>query len=69
MLEKLMKHTKRSTAVLFTLAILMTTAVVAYAVINYITTETQTSAFDKKEYFEMACSEIFSETSKVDHGV
>ena len=56
---------KRFAAILITLAILMTTGVVAYAVINYITTATQTSSFTKKEYFEMECSEIFNESSEV----
>ena len=59
---------KRFATILITLAILMTTGIVAYAVINYITTETQTSSFTKKEYFEMECSEIFAETSEVGPG-
>lgn len=59
---------KRFTAILITLAILMTKGVVAYAVINYITTATQTSVFNKKEYFEMECSEIFAGTSEVGPG-
>ena len=59
---------KRLTTILITLALLMTTTVVAYALISYITTETQTSVFNKKEYFEMECSEIFAETSEVGPG-
>ena len=60
---------KRFATILITLAILMSTGIVAYAVINYITTETQTSVFTKKEYFEMECSEVFAETSEVGPGV
>ena len=56
---------KRLTTILITLALLMTTTVVAYALVTYITTKTQTSSFNKKEYFEMSGSEIFDETSEV----
>ena len=56
---------KRLTTILITLALLMTTTVVAYALVTYITTKTQTSSFTKKEYFEMSGSEIFSESSEV----
>ena len=59
---------KRFATILITLAILMTTGAVAYALVSYITTETQTSVFNKKEYFEMECSEIFAETSEVGPG-
>ena len=59
---------KRLTTILITLALLMTTTVVAYALVTYITTKTQTSSFTKKEYFEMECSEIFSESSEVGLG-
>ena len=56
---------KRLTTIFITLALLMTTTVVAYALVTYITTMTQTSSFTKKEYFEMSGSEIFSESSTV----
>ena len=59
---------KRLTTILITLALLMTTTVVAYALVTYITTKTQTSSFSKKEYFEMSGSEIFSESSAVGPG-
>ena len=59
---------KRLTTILITMALLMTTTVVAYALVTYITSETQTSSFTKKEYFEMECSEIFAETSEVGPG-
>ena len=59
---------KRLTTILITLALLMTTTVVAYALVTYITTITQTSSFTEKEYFEMECSEIFAETSEVGSG-
>lgn len=59
---------KRLTTILITLALLMTTTVVAYALVTYITTKTQTSVFTKKEYFEMSGSEIFSESSAVGPG-
>ena len=58
MLDKLLKHAKYSTVVMFALVIMMTTAVVAYVVNNYITTETQTSVFTKEEYFEKECYEM-----------
>ena len=56
---------KRLSTILITLALLMTTTVVAYALVTYITTMTQSSSFTKKEYFEMSGSEIFSELSEV----
>ena len=59
---------KRLTTILITLALLMTTTVVAYALVTYITTKTQTSSFTKKEYFEMSGSEIFSALSEVGPG-
>ena len=59
---------KRLTTILITLALLMTTTVIAYALVTYITTKTQTSSFSKKEYFEMSGSEIFSESSAVGPG-
>jgi len=59
---------KRLTTILITLALLMTTTVVAYALVTYITTMTQTSSFTKKEYFEMSGSEIFSASSEVGPG-
>ena len=59
---------KRFTTILITLALLMTTTVVAYALVTYITTKTQTSSFTKKEYFEISGSEIFSESSAVGPG-
>ena len=59
---------KRLTTILITLALLMTTTVVAYALVTYITTMTQSSSFTKKEYFEMSGSEIFSESSAVGPG-
>jgi len=59
---------KRLTTILITLALLMTTTVVAYALVTYITTKTQTSSFNKKEYFEMSGSEIFSASSEVGPG-
>lgn len=59
---------KRFATILITLAILMSTGIVAYALVSYITTATQTSSFTKKEYFEMECSEIFSGTSEVGPG-
>ena len=60
---------KHLTTILLTLVILMATAVVAYAVINYITMGTQRSSFTKKEYFEIECSEIFSASYEVGPGV
>ena len=60
---------KRLTTILLMLLILMTTTVVAYALVTYITTKTQTSSFNKKEYFEMSGSEIFSASSEVGPGV
>lgn len=59
---------KYFTTILITLTLLMTTTVVAYALVTYITSETQTSSFTKKEYFEMECSEIFAETSEAGPG-
>jgi len=59
---------KRLTTILLMLLILMTTTVVAYALVTYITTKTQTSSFNKKEYFEMSGSEIFSASSEVGPG-
>jgi len=59
---------KRFSIILITLAFLMTTTVVAYALVTYITTMTQTSSFTKKEYFEMSGSEIFSASSEVGPG-
>lgn len=59
---------KRLSTILITLALLMTTRIVAYALVSYIITATQTSSFTKREYFEMECSEIFAETSEVDPG-
>ena len=59
---------KRLTTILITLALLMTTAVVAFALVTYITTKTQTSFFTKKEYFEMSGSEIFTASSEVGPG-
>ena len=59
---------KRLTTILITLALLMTTTVVAYALVTYITTMTQTSSFTKKEYFEMSGSEIFAASSEVGPG-
>ena len=59
---------KRLTTILIALALLMTTTVVAYALVTYITTMTQTSSFTKKEYFEMSGSEIFSASSEVGPG-
>ena len=59
---------KRLTTLLITLALLMTTTVVAFALVTYITTKTQTSSFTKKEYFEMSGSEIFSALSEVGPG-
>lgn len=59
---------KRLTTLLITLALLMTTTVIAYALVTYITTKTQTSSFTKKEYFEMSGSEIFSASSEVGPG-
>lgn len=56
---------KRFIATILTLAIIVTTAVVAYAIVSYITTATQTSVFTKREYFEMESPEIFSGTSEV----
>ena len=60
---------KSLTTILITLSLLMTTTVVAYALVTYITTKTQTSSFNKKEYFEMSGSEIFSESSAVGPGI
>lgn len=68
MLDEFTKHMKRSTAMLLTLVILMTTGVVAYAVINYITTGTQTSVFTKKEYFEMDGSQFFTAEGDIGPG-
>lgn len=59
---------RRLTTILITLALLMTTTVVAYALVTYITTKTQTSSFIKKEYFEMFGSEIFVKSSEVGPG-
>ena len=59
---------KRLTTLLLTLLILMTTAVVAFALVTYISTKTQTSSFTKKEYFEMSGSEIFAASSEVGPG-
>jgi len=59
---------KHLSIILITLALLMTTTVVAYALVTYITTMTQTSSFTKKEYFEMSGSEIFSASSEVGPG-
>ena len=60
---------KRFATILITLAILMSTGIVAYAVVKFITTETQMLSFTKKEYFEMSGSVIFAETSEVGPGV
>ena len=46
----------------------MTTAVVAYAVINYITTEMQTSVFTKKEYFDISGSQFFTAEGDIGPG-
>jgi len=59
---------KRFATILITLAILMTTGVVAYAVINYIMTETQTSVFTKKEYFEISSSQFFTAEGDIGPG-
>lgn len=59
---------KRLATILITLALLMTTTVVAYALVTYISTKTQTSSFTKKEYFEMSGSEIFAASSEVGPG-
>ena len=59
---------KSLTTILITLALLMTTTVVAYALVTYITTKTQTSSFTKKEYFEMSGSEVFTASSEVGPG-
>ena len=59
---------KRLSIILITLVLLMTTTVVAYALVTYITTITQTSSFTKKEYFEMSGSEIFAASSEVGPG-
>jgi len=56
---------KHLSIILITLALLMTTTVVAYALVTYITTMTQTSSFTKKEYFEMSGSKIFTVSSEV----
>ena len=59
---------KRLTTILITLALLMTTTVVAYAVINYITTETHTSSYTKKEYFEISSSQFFTAEGDIGPG-
>lgn len=59
---------KRSAVTLLTLAIAFATVGVVYAVINYISTETQTSNFTKKTYFEMDGSEFFTESGEIGPG-
>ena len=44
------------------------TGIVAYAVINFISTEMQTSNFIKKEYFDMSGNEFFVEDGEIGIG-
>ena len=59
---------KRSTAILLSLAMMAVTVVVVYAAITFISTETQTSSFIKREYFEMSGSEFFVEDGEIGIG-
>lgn len=60
---------KRFATTLITLAFLMTTAVVAYAItILFFKGETQTSDYSKKTYFEFAGDGFFTESGEVGPG-
>ncbi|MBQ2956086.1 MAG: hypothetical protein IJE08_06465, partial [Clostridia bacterium] len=57
---------KRLTTILITLALLMTTTVVAYAITTlFFKGETQTSDYSKKTYFEFAGDGFFTESGEV----
>ena len=56
---------KRSTAILLSLAMMAVTVVVVYAAFTFISLETQTSSFIKKEYFEMSGNEFFVEDGEI----
>jgi len=56
---------KRSTAILLSLAMMAVTVVVVYAAISFISTETQTSRFIKKEYFKMTGNDFFVEDGEI----
>lgn len=60
---------KRLTTILITLALLMTTTVVAYAVTTlFFKGETQTSDYSKKTYFEFSGDGFFTESGEVGPG-
>ena len=60
---------KRLSTILITLALLMTTTVVAYAITTlFFKGETQTSDYSKKTYFEFAGDGFFAESGEVGPG-
>lgn len=65
----MLKHMKRSTAVILIIAILAMTTVVAYAVTTlFFRGETQTSDYSKKTYFEFDGSGFFTASGEVGPG-
>lgn len=65
----MLKHMKRSTAVILILAILAMTTVVAYAVTTlFFKGETQTSDYSKKTYFQFDGSSFFTASGEVGPG-
>ncbi len=59
---------KRSTVILLSLVMMAVTVVVVYAAITFISTDTQTSRFIKKEYFEMSGNDFFIEDGEIGPG-
>lgn len=59
---------KRSTTLLLVLSLLALTAIVVYAVVNFTSTQTFTTNFTKKEYFELGTEALITNTDEIGIG-
>lgn len=62
-----MKNTlkKRSTTLLLVLSIIALATVVVYAVVSFTSTQTFTTSFTKKEYFELGTEALITNTNEI----